>query len=136
MRVHPTRRTESEHLRVSTQPRVVVGNVADIPAGTMRFVSVGKFGVGVYNVGGEFQAIVNYCPHHGGPVCFGSLTGRTGAGQEPYEQTYTRPGEFVRCPWHGWEYDLKDGRAVAVNKRIRKYQVEIEGDVVVLYGVK
>ena len=31
--------------------------------------------------------------------------------KEPGRFSFSRPGEFVRCPWHGWEYDLKTGQS-------------------------
>jgi nitrite reductase/ring-hydroxylating ferredoxin subunit len=52
------------------QRRRVCG-VEELPPGTMKLVAAGKFGVGVYNVGGELYAIANYCAHEGAPLCTG-----------------------------------------------------------------
>jgi 3-phenylpropionate/trans-cinnamate dioxygenase ferredoxin subunit len=37
-----------------------------------------------------------------------------------------REGEILRCPWHGWEFDLRDGRSVIDpdGTRVRAYLVE------------
>jgi 3-phenylpropionate/trans-cinnamate dioxygenase ferredoxin subunit len=41
---------------------------------------------------------------------------------------YERGGEILRCPWHGWEFDLRDGRSVVdpERTRVRSYPVEVE----------
>jgi len=42
---------------------------------------------------GRFRAISNICNHKGGPLCDGKVN-----------------GEFVTCPWHGWEYSVVSGK--------------------------
>ncbi|OUS83973.1 Rieske (2Fe-2S) protein [Rhodococcus sp. NCIMB 12038] len=116
------------------QTRTVVARVEEMPPGSMCIVPVGKFGVGVYNINGEFSAIVNYCPHRGGPMCVGQLTGETKAGEKPYSLEYSREDEFIKCPWHGWEFDIATGKAVAAPVRVRTYEVVVEDGHVVLLG--
>jgi nitrite reductase/ring-hydroxylating ferredoxin subunit len=37
--------------------------------------------------------------------------------------------EIVTCPWHHWQYDLKTGQCLTVDKfKLKTYQVEVEGD--------
>ena len=31
--------------------------------------------------------------------------------REPGTYTYTREGEVLRCPWHGWEFDIRTGQS-------------------------
>jgi nitrite reductase (NADH) small subunit len=112
----------------------VVGRVEDIPPGTSRFVEVGKFGVGVYNVAGEFRAVTNYCPHRGGPLCVGSRYPIVES-DEPYKSTVSGSDEILVCPWHGWEYDLRDGVAENGMKKIRLHSVRVVDGMVVLEGV-
>jgi nitrite reductase (NADH) small subunit len=120
--------------------RYVVGKLAELPPGSMKLVPVGKFGVGVYNVGGEFYALTNYCPHRGGPLCAGRLIGWAVEGDQPWEVIWTREGEIVRCPWHQWEFDIATGSAIVYQGTqrpysIRMYPVRVEDDEVVLEGV-
>jgi 3-phenylpropionate/trans-cinnamate dioxygenase ferredoxin subunit len=46
----------------------------------------------------------------------------------PGEYTYTRRGEILRCPWHGWEFDVKTGQSWfdPVQTRVRAYPVTVE----------
>ncbi len=105
----------------------VVARAAGIPPGGRLIVNLEGRSIGVFNLGGEFVAIRNSCPHQGGPLCEGVLTGLTLPG-EPGEYRYERRGEIIRCPWHGWEFDLRDGRSWfdPVHTRVRSYEVCVE----------
>jgi len=107
--------------------KFVVGTVDEIPPGERKIVEVGGRSIGVFNVGGEFFALLNRCPHQGGPLCVGNTLGflrSAGVG----EFVYSRPGEVVRCPWHGWEYDLRTGQSWFDPRRVlvRRYEVTVE----------
>ncbi len=82
----------------------VVCTVAEMPPGTVRIVPVGNpQGIGVFNVAGKYYALKNVCPHQGGPLCAGTVTGTTRAvmsDQEAPQLEWERDGEIVRCPWH------------------------------------
>ena len=107
--------------------RFVVCAVAELPPGTRRIVTVGARSIGVFNVGGRYFALRNVCPHQGAPLCEGPLTGTTLPGP-PGTFRYGREGEILRCPWHGWEFDVTSGRSIfnphAV--RVRAYPVAVE----------
>lgn len=110
-----------------------VGKVDEFPPGTSRLVpEAGKFGVGVFNIGGEYYAIANYCPHQGAPLCVGHITGTTAAGAHN-DVLWQRDGEILRCPWHSWEFDIKTGKTVfEPTERIRTYAVRVRGDDIIL----
>lgn len=113
--------------------RVVVGRVENLPPRSITIVPVGRFGVGVINVGGMFYALTNYCPHRGAPLCRGAVRGITVAGEQPYAVEYTREGEILTCPWHGWEFDIATGRSLAhPDKSIRTHRVELKDGIVLL----
>lgn len=114
----------------------VVCSIEDLPPGSVKIVPVGKFGVGVFNVDGQYHALVNYCLHRGAPLCRGLICGTAEPGENPYEAFWTREGEIVRCPWHGWEFDIGTGRSLAFpNRRIRSYPVSVRDGLVILEGV-
>ena len=47
---------------------------------------------------------------------------------KPYEYEITRDGEILKCPWHGWEFDLSNGRSVfnPHKLRVKSYDVSVE----------
>ena len=108
--------------------RYVVATIAEILPGGRKIVEVAGRSIGVFNVGGEFVALRNRCPHQGGPLCEGGLSGLLEA-SAPGEYRYSRPGEMLRCPWHGWEFDLRTGQSWfdPARTRVRNYPVSVEG---------
>jgi 3-phenylpropionate/trans-cinnamate dioxygenase ferredoxin subunit len=107
--------------------KYIVATVDEIPPGERKLVEVAGRLVGLFNVNGSFFALRNQCPHQGGPLCNGRLTGFLMA-SVPGEYSYTRQGEMIRCPWHGWEFDIKTGQSWfdPARTRVRSYKVSIE----------
>jgi len=107
--------------------RYVVATVEEIPPGGRKIVELQGRSIGVFNIGGEFFAIRNACPHTGGPLCQGVVTGFVTA-DTPGRYEYLRRGEIIRCPWHGWEFDIKTGQSWIDPKRmrVRSYPVAVE----------
>jgi 3-phenylpropionate/trans-cinnamate dioxygenase ferredoxin subunit len=108
--------------------RYVVGRADEVPVGTRKIVEVGGKSIGIFNVGGEYYALLNRCPHQGAPLCLGRITGTalpSGVG----EYRWAREGEILRCPWHGWEVDITSGRSIfnPHRVRVRTYDVVVEG---------
>jgi nitrite reductase (NADH) small subunit len=111
----------------------VVGPVQELRPGDRRIVTIGRRSIGVFNIGGEFYALSNMCPHAGGPLCLGDITGTTRARERHYDVDWIRDGEIIRCPWHAWEVDIKTGRTLAgPETRVRTYKVRVEDGQIVL----
>jgi nitrite reductase/ring-hydroxylating ferredoxin subunit len=103
-----------------------VAEVGDIEEGKRIIVEVKGKSIGVYNIKGEYYAILNRCPHEGAPLCKGPICGTT-LPSSVYEYKYGRHNELVRCPWHGWEFDIKTGASVFSDKvRTRTYKVQVD----------
>jgi nitrite reductase/ring-hydroxylating ferredoxin subunit len=101
----------------------------DLGPGQVKHVGVGRYGVGVFNVSGSYYALTNYCPHRGAPLCRGTVTGTTDPTTLAYGSTWSRDGEILRCPWHGWEFDIATGRTLTEpTKHVRTYPVIVNGD--------
>lgn len=112
--------------------RHVVGRVEELPPGSHKVVPVGRRGLGVFNVNGQFYALYNVCPHAGGPLCLGPVTGTTRA-TGPYQVEWVREGEILRCPWHGWEFDITTGCTITEPvERVQTYPVHIEDGLIVV----
>src|SRR6185295_7273745 len=109
--------------------RYIVATVEEIPPGGRKIVEVAGRSIGVFNLDGAFFALRNRCPHQGGPLCAGSLGGLVSS-SSPGEYRYSRAGEILRCPWHGWEFDIRTGQSWfdPARVRVRRYEVTIEGE--------
>lgn len=90
--------------------RYIVSKVGDIEAGSQELVKIKGREIVVFNVDGEYFALLNRCPHEGASLMCGARFGLLQSDQ-PGQFTYTRCGEFIRCPWHGWEYDIRTGQS-------------------------
>lgn len=117
------------------QNQIVVCSAAELPPGEKRIVQDPQRGIsiGVFNVEGNFFALKNVCPHLGAPLCLGSVhaTHRPGA---VFEFHPDLAGRVLRCPWHGWEFDIITGKALYdADSRVASYpcMVDDDGDVVV-----
>ena len=106
--------------------RFLVCDAASLPPGGRVVRTVGGLSIGVFNVGGQFFALHNRCPHRGGAVCLGPVTGTTLATGD-FGYVYGREGEIVRCAGHGWEFDIRTGRSLVDEKlRAKTFAVEVE----------
>ncbi len=105
----------------------VVAAVGDIPPGTRKLTQVNGRAIVVYNLGGEFFALNNRCPHRGGSLHLGIQTGLVES-SEPGQYCYSRQGEMVKCPWHGWEFDIRTGQSWCdpTRIRVRHYPVSVQ----------
>ena len=98
---------------------ISVAKVEEIPPGAGKTVDVNGIWVALFNVNGSFFAVDNTCPHAGGPIGEGKLS-----------------GEIVTCPWHGIEFDIAKGTALSNPKlKVRQYTISVVDDeVVVTFG--
>lgn len=75
--------------------------VNDLPTNSHKVVIVNGKEILLFNTDGKISAIGNICLHKGGPLSEGLI-------ERKYEGSY-----YVTCPWHGWEYNVKTGKAPA-----------------------
>lgn len=98
--------------------RHVVARTTEIPPGGNKVVDIDGRDIVVFHVNGEFFALLNRCPHEGAPLdkaaCVARLTS-----PEPGVYHRSRVGEFLRCAWHGWEFDMRNGQSWFDPKRFK-----------------
>lgn len=74
-----------------------VGHVDDLPEGRVKTVTARTVSICLSHFDGKWAAMDNRCPHQGGPLGEGSIE----KGLE---------GQcWIRCPWHGWDFDPLTG---------------------------
>jgi len=105
----------------------VVATVDEIAPGGCKIVTVRGREIGIFHVGQEFFALINRCPHEGAALCRGRVVGRMEA-DKPGDYRLTHVGEMLRCPWHGWEFDIRTGQSWCdpEHTRVRSYPVSVE----------
>jgi nitrite reductase (NADH) small subunit len=72
----------------------------------------------IFNLGDRFFATDNCCPHKGGPLCDGIVT-----------------GSAVVCPLHAWKVNLATGeveRPSAANTCVRTYPARVDDGIIVV----
>lgn len=117
---------EEERAPQRTRRRsVVVCSQGELPLGSRKIVSVDGISIGVFHLPKGIYAVRNYCPHQGAPLCRGSLHGTyRPAGAAAYEPALE--GRVLRCPWHGWEFDVVTGKGLFdARTRVAVYEVEV-----------
>ncbi len=85
----------------------------DVPAeGRVRSVALAGQSVALTRCDGRLGALENRCPHQGGPVGEGSIE-----------------NGWLRCPWHGYDYDPLTGRPPeGFTDAVNAYDVEERAD--------
>ncbi len=124
-----------EAVRDSLMVRHVIAPVEELPPGTRKFLTIDERPIAIFNIKGEFFGLLNRCPHQGAALCEGPLIGLAQS-SDPGEIEYTKLGEIIRCPWHGWEFDIRTGQSYCDPKRFRAraYPVNVEPGSAVVKG--
>ncbi len=97
---------------------ISVGQVDDLPEGRVKTVTARTVSICLSHFDGQWAAMDNHCPHQGGPLGEGSIeTGSDGRC-------------WIRCPWHGWDFDPLTGAPPGGHEDTgqRLYPVEIRGE--------
>jgi nitrite reductase/ring-hydroxylating ferredoxin subunit len=107
--------------------RHVVATIDQIPPGQRMLVTISGREIGIFNLAGQYFAVGNRCPHNGASLCKGRIVSLVEA-SEPGSYQVSRRGEVVRCPWHGWEFDLRTGKSRCEPDRtkVRSYDARVE----------
>ena len=95
-----------------------VGHVDDLPEGRVKTVTARTVSICLSHFEGKWAAMDNHCPHQGGPLGEGSIE----KGVE---------GQcWIRCPWHGWDFDPLTGAPPGGHEDTGQelYPVEIRDD--------
>lgn len=98
-------------MRVSTL--IKIGTIDEFQVNIGKLVEIEDHAIAVFRLADrKFNAVENRCPHKGGPLAEGIVS-----------------GDYVFCPLHDWKIDLKDGNVQAPDHGcVKKFDVTIEGE--------
>ncbi|KIC36407.1 2Fe-2S ferredoxin [Ruegeria sp. ANG-R] len=100
----------------------------EVPTDAAKIVTVSNMPIGVFKLDDGYHALLNICPHKGAALCEGPICGTTRE-TGTTEFIYDRPGEIVRCAWHGWEFDIRSGEFLVDSSiKTRRFDVSVEGN--------
>ena len=93
--------------------QVRAASLAEVPTGGCKLADVNGMRVLLARVGEQVYACAGTCPHRGGPLGEGKLTGAR-----------------LTCPWHGWIFDVRTGACLlpARGTAVATYLVRVDGD--------
>ncbi len=103
----------------------MVAPASDVPPGARLRVEVQGSAVVIFNVDGAYYGLLDKCPHMGASLSEGVQIGLVES-NKPGCYAHSRAGEIVRCPWHGWEFDLRTGKSRFDPNRWRTRAIDVE----------
>ncbi|WP_299300569.1 thiamine pyrophosphate-binding protein [uncultured Litoreibacter sp.] len=77
---------------------ISVGHIGDLPEGRVKTVTARTTSICLVHFDGQWAAMNNHCPHQKGPLGEGSI--EKGIDDKCW----------IRCPWHGWDFDPLTGK--------------------------
>lgn len=98
---------------------VRISSCDSVPVREGRAVQLAEREIALFNLGDRFVAVDNHCPHRGGPLADGIVSGAS-----------------VVCPLHAWKIDLERGcverPAAAGAPCLATYPVRVEEGTILL----
>ena len=95
-----------------------VAELDELPDGRVKSAKAGNRAIALSHFDGQYAAMDNRCPHQGGPLGEGSIEkGIDGKC-------------WIRCPWHGWDFDPLTGKPPGGHEDTGQdtYAVEVRDD--------
>ena len=105
--------------------KYVVSEVDSIAEREVRRFEIGGKAIALARLNGEFFALIDRCPHGGAPLSGGRFAHQVES-DGPGDYRVCRADELLRCPWHGWEYDLRTGQSWSDPKSTRTRALKTE----------
>ena len=91
---------------------VNIGPVEDFEVGTAKELVTHGVVLAIFRTEDGFFVMDGVCPHQGGPLGQGTLQGC-----------------ILTCPWHGWQFDVRDGQSqLTPNVRHPTFETQLRED--------
>ena len=108
-----------------------VGEASEFADPGRKILDIEGVEIAVFQLGGQFYAYENVCPHLGGPGCQGKILPLT---LEAVDEDRNSSGRIfskdqmnVVCPWHGMEFNIRTGEH-PTSKRVKLRRVVVRAD--------
>lgn len=89
-----------------------VGKVESVAENKPKVIVHNHLEIAIFQVGSEYFALRNFCPHRGGPIAEGIVS-----------------GNLVTCPYHDWTFEIPTGECTLnPAARVERYRVRRAGD--------
>ena len=101
---------------------IEVARTDELPEGRVKTVTARTTSICLSHFDGQFAAMDNHCPHQNGPLGEGSIErGVDGAC-------------WIRCPWHGWDFDPLTGKSPGGHEDSGQtiYPIKIDGGAILV----
>ncbi|MEH7380486.1 Rieske (2Fe-2S) protein [Bacillus sp. JJ1533] len=119
-------------MSTKTLNEVKVCRTEELTNGQRKIVTVDNMSIAIVNSDNRLYAFRNSCPHQGAPLEFGSISGAMDS-SEPHKYEYGCHNEVIRCPLHGWAFDMKNGHSLFTSKvKIKTFEVKEEEGFIIL----
>jgi nitrite reductase (NADH) small subunit len=115
--------------------KLKAGSVDEFKESEAKIIVLNGVEIGIIRLGERFFAMRNSCPHRLAPICKGKITG-TMLPSSPGELIYGMDGKLIRCPWHGYDYDIETGKCLfnGTNLKVKTYETStLDGEVFVTF---
>lgn len=98
---------------------IKVASLSQLEPDSVMEVVVAGNAYAICNVSGNIYALSGVCPHRGGPLGQGEISGRN-----------------LVCPWHGWEWDCRTGEnSFDAADRVPRFEVKVAGQDILLQAL-
>ncbi|MFC5996997.1 Rieske (2Fe-2S) protein [Pseudonocardia hispaniensis] len=108
----------------------VVCHKDELAPGQMTGAQLGPIRVVVIRAkDGSLHAVAAKCLHQGGPLDQGRIYEHTLSTEDVGQYVMDAEREIIKCPWHGYEYDIRTGATVFDTTRcLQTFATREEGD--------
>lgn len=109
----------------------VVGRLSELAEGKLTRSRLGRASILLTLADGRPLAFASRCPHQGADLVAGKVVDHIIADAGCLVADPSRP--VLRCPWHGFEFDLLTGDPVVPapehrRMHLRRFDVSVQGD--------
>lgn len=112
----------------------VVASADELNDGERLIVELEGREIALFNLDGEYHALLNWCAHQGGPCGEGKISNTITDAEFDRDTLevsleWGKDNEILNCPWHAWEYDICSGECLSRDGvALPSFPVSVEND--------